>query len=151
LNLEFDFAIVLKFGSWASELPDDVDFIDYWFNLFLSQTKALIDSNPMHKINAFHWTRWQEDFEQFVDGYKPTHGASFSADQREWFACYMQYVVYGLQLTAKQIAEHYGKDVFLDVMRGFSRYHTFGVDLFVETFAGKFGLPSGRTVHALYM
>lgn len=151
MGLEFNFGIVLKLGDWASNLPEDIDFIDYWYNLSLSKTKAQIESDPTHKINAFHWTRWKEDFEEFVDKYEIKPGEAYEPDEREWFALYMQYLVYGLQMSGKQIAEHYGKNVFVAMMNGWYRYHTFGVDLFIETFAEKFGLPENTQIHALNM
>jgi len=151
LSLEFDFGIVIKFGGWASNLPENTDFIDYWYNLCLSKTKAQIESDPTHKINAFHWTRWKEDFEEFVDKYEVKSGESYTPEEREWFAHYMQYLVYGLQLPGKQIAEHYGKNVFTAIINGWSKYHTFGVDLFIETIADRFGVPENAQIHALNM
>lgn len=157
MSLEFDFGAVLKFGSWAGSLPETIDFTDYWYNLFLSETKAMIESSPMNKINAFHWTRWQEDFER---EYIPVAGDSDTSAtedyevisrSREWFACYMQYLVYALQMPSKVIARFYGKEVFISVMSGWRRYHTFGVDHFVAVFADKYGLPAGCHIMELNM
>ena len=143
LNLEYEFVTVLKFYCWAEQLPNDVDFIDYWYNLFLSKTKAQIESSIADNINAFHWTRWQEDFEEYTDGYQPQPGDGYSADMRQWFGQYMQCLVYGLDTPSRQIAEHYGKEVFLATMEDWFRYHTFGVDQFIQNFAERFGLPPG--------
>ena len=140
-DYEFDFGTVWKLGQWASNLPDDIDFIDYWYNLFLSATKKRIDKNIVNKINAFHWTRWQEDFEEFVDKYKPLRGDGFGADARDWYGMYMQYLVYAFKLPGEDIARFYGKDVFAHVMNGWTRYHTYGVDLFVETIVSRYGCP----------
>jgi hypothetical protein len=148
---KFNFGAVLKLGDWAASLSENIDFIDYWYNFALSKTKAQIESDSTHKISTFHWTRWQEDFEKFADKYEVKPGESYALDEREWFAHYMQYLVYGLRLPSKQIAEHYGKDAFIKVMNGWFRYHTFGVDLFIETFAGKFGTPDNVQIHALNM
>ena len=135
----------MKFYIWAERLPDKIDFIDYWYNLFLSKTKAQIESSPADNINAFHWTRWREDFEEFTDGYEPLPGESYSSNMRQWFGQYMQFLVYGLDTPSKIIAEHYGKGVFFDTMEDWFRYHTFGVDQFIQTFTETYGLPPGVT------
>ena len=145
LNLEFHFNTVLKFYAWAERLPDNIDFIDYWYNLYLSKTKARIESSLADNINAFHWTRWQEDFEVFTDGYKPLPGHGYTANMRQWFGQYMQFLVYGLDTPSRLLAEHYGKDVFLDTMEDWFKYHTFGADQFVQNFAEKYGTPGSVT------
>ena len=141
MNYELEFTTVLKLGDWAANLPDDVDFIDYWYHLSLSATKHEIESNFMNKINAFHWTRWKEDFEEYTDGYQPVGGEGFSATEREWFAMYTQYLVYALQASSGSLAKHYGKDTYRDIMDNWFKYHTFGVDQFVENITMKHGLP----------
>ena len=141
LNLEYDFTTVRKLGAWAKSLSDEVDFIDYWYNLFLSETKYKIEESIMNNINSFHWTRWQEDFEEFVDKYKPITGTeNFYANEREWFAVYMQYLIYAFQIPGKNIALFYGKDVFKDIISDWHKYHTFGADQFVENITEKYGL-----------
>lgn len=145
LNLEFHFNTVLKFQSWAERLPDDVDFIDYWYNLFLSKTKERIESSLADNINAFYWTRWREDFEEFTDGYKPLQGEGYSPDMRQWFGQYMQFLVYGLDTPSRKTADHYGIEVFRDTMENWFRFHTFGVDQFIQSFTETYGLPPDVT------
>ena len=151
MKLENNIRVVRKFSSWAGSLSGDIDFIDYWYNLYLSKTKTRIDSNPADNINAHYWTRWQEDFEEFVDGYIPRQGEGFIEADREWFASYMQYLIYAIQMSSKDIANYYGKEVFTQVISSAPAYHTFGVDLFIEHFVDRFGLPSGIEVMPLNM
>jgi hypothetical protein len=151
ITLNLDFGAVLKFGDWAINLSDEIDFIDYWYNLTLSRTKAQIESDPMSSINAFHWTRWQEDFEEFVDKYQPKAGNGFTQSQREWFAAYTHYLVCALGLPSKAVAVHYGAEKFTNLMDGWSRYHTFGVDQFVESFISEYGTPPNSKLRLLYM
>ena len=152
MKYEFDFGTVLKLGDWAANLADDIDFIDYWFNLSISQTKHEIESDIMNNINAFHWTRWKEDFEEFIDGYRPIGGEGFSSVEREWFAMYTQYLVYAFQSSSSYIAKHYGIDTFREIMADWFRFHTFGVDQFVENIVATHGLPIDvDTVHRLGM
>ena len=143
VNLKFDVEsnTVKKLAQWAIALPDTIDFIDYWYNLSLSETKSKIESSIANNINAFHWTRWKEDFEEFVDGYKLQPGEGFSEQEREWFAMYSQYLVYELQLSSREIALYYGKGMFVELMRGWFKYHTFGTNLFMDHFTERFGLP----------
>ena len=151
-NVEFNFTTVLKFGGWAESLPDDIDFLDYWYNLFLSKTKAQIESSILDNINAFHWTRWREEFEEYIDGYKPIPGNGYDSEIRLWFGEYMQYLVYGLDTPSFKIASHYKKDVFQSVFDDWFVYHTFGVDQFIENFTERFGLPPGvNSLVALHM
>ena len=141
MKLEYDFTTVRKLSAWARDLSDNIDFIDYWYNLYLSHTKHQIEESIMNKINAFHWTRWQEDFEEYVDHYKPITGDGYFAQEREWFAMYMQYLVYAFQMPSRGLASYYGKDVFHGIMSKWFKYHTFGVDLFVEHIVTDFGKP----------
>ena len=140
---EYSFTIVSKLSSWAESLPDDIDFIDYWHTLALSKTKADSDSDIMHRINAFYWTIWQENFEEYVDGYTAIPGEGYDADNRSFFGRYMQYLVYAFQLPSRAIAEFYGKDVYRKIMLGMPRYHTMGADAFVENIVEKYGVPPG--------
>ena len=151
MKYEFDFGAVIKLGDWAANLDDDTDFIDYWYSLSLSDTKRGIESNPMNKINAFHWTRWKEDFEEFVDGYSIIPGDGYSSREREWFAMYTQYLVYAFQVSSSFLAGHYGKETYRDIIADWYRYHTFGVDQFAENIASKHGLPPGAEVIRLGM
>ena len=145
MKFEYSDATVFKMSSWAEHLPNDIDFIDYWYNLFLSETKAKIESHPMNNINAFYWNRWRNDFEIYVDEYSPIPGDGFQAEERFFLGWYMQYVVYAMQIPSRQIAEHYGKDVFQKVLNGWFKYHTFGSNLFMVHFVDNFGLPPGVT------
>ena len=146
MRFDYDFTLVRKLGAWARELPDNIDFVDYWFNLSFSKTKFKIEEHPANKINAFHWTRWQEDFEEFVDYYQPIEGGElFYAQEREWFAMYMQYLVCAYQVSSNTIAEFYGKGIYRDILLKWNKYHTFGADQFVENVAEKYGLPSRVT------
>lgn len=145
-RFEYDFITVLKFYTWAERLPDEIDFVDYWYNLFLSETKARIESSIADNINAFHWTRWREDFEIYVDGYKPLDGVGYTPAIRQWFAQYMQFLVYALDAPSKQIAEHYGKSVFQDTVGDWFQYHTFGTNKFVQDFTEKHGMPSTKFI-----
>jgi hypothetical protein len=138
---EYCFTIVSKLSSWAENLPDDIDFIDYWYNLSLSSTKADIDSDMMNKINAFSWTIWQENFEEYVDRYIPIKGEGFDIDNRSFFGRYMQYLVYAFGLPSKTIAEHFGVEGYRNIMLEMPKYHTMGSDSFVECIIDKYGLP----------
>jgi len=141
MKFEFSEITVSKMASWAEHLPEDIDFIDYWYNLFLSKTKARIESDPMDNINAFYWNRWKNDFEIYVDKYDPIPGNGRHAEERFFFGWYMQYVVYALRTPSCRIAEYYGKDVFQKVLDGWFKYHTFGSNLFMVHFSDNFGLP----------
>ena len=143
MKLEYEFGTVLKLAHWAEELDDSIDFIDYWYNLALSKTKWLIESDMANRINAFHWTRWKEDFEQFEEKYDPKYGNGYSGAERSYFAMYSQYLVYSLQLYSKELAEYYGKSGFQKLMDCYNQYHCIGSNLFADKFAEKFGLPAG--------
>ena len=142
MRFEYDFILVRKFAAWARNLPDNIDFIDYWYNLSLSETKHKIEEHPANKINAFHWTRWQEDFEQYVDSYVPIISDElFYYQEREWFAMNMQYLVYAFQVPSREIASYYSKDLHREIFFDWHKYHTFGVDQFVENIVIKYGQP----------
>ena len=142
---------MIKFSNWAANLSDDIDFMDYWYNLFKSNTKARIESSWMDNINAFWWTRWCEDFEVFVDKYQPLGGAGYERSTRDWYARYMQYLIYSLQMTSKEFATVYDKDVFLGIMENWFKYHTISIDQAVARFVEEFGNRTGREVRRLYM
>ena len=143
LRFEYDYGTVIKFYDWAENLSDDLDFVDYWYNLFLSQTKEKIESGISRNINAFHWTRWKNDFEIYVDKYAPQKGDGFFPDLRNWYAHYMQCLVYALQIPSREIAEFYGKSVFDYATKMFYKYHCYGIDYFIRSFTEKYGLPAG--------
>ena len=145
MKYEYNFVIVSKLSSWAESLPENIDFIDYWYSLSLSKTKADSDSDAMHRINAFSWTIWQENFEEYVDGYVPIEGEAYDSANRSFFGRYMQYLVYAFQLPSRAIAEFYGKEVYRKIMLGMTKYHTMGSDSFVENIVEKFGVPPGVT------
>ena len=138
-----EFTTIIKLGDWAASLSDSVDFIDYWYNLAQSKVKWEIESYFMNTINAFHWGVWQDRFEGLVDCYVPKSGEGFSSFEREWFAHYTQYLVCALQLSSNDIAKYYGRQFYSDLMHGWSRYHTLGVDQFVHVIASQYGLPTG--------
>ena len=142
MKFDFEFITVIKLGDWAIELPDDIDFIDYWYNLALSKTKWEIESNFMNSINAFHWTLWQDRFEELTDGYNRKSGEGFCCSEREWFAHYTQYLVYAFQMSSKELAEYYGLQFYVDLMRGWGKYHILGVDQFVHVVGEDYGLPT---------
>ena len=141
LRFEYDLIITLKLGQWAEELPDNIDFTDYWFNLFLSETKIYLDEPDTGTLASFWINRWKNDFEKYVDGYVPIPGDGINPDIRNWVAQYMQYLVYSLQIPSKRIAEFYGKKIFDAVAKMYPKYHCYGVDYFVNSFASEFGLP----------
>jgi hypothetical protein len=141
MKFEYNWATVYKFQDWAQKLPDDVDFTDYWYNLFLSETKEKIEESMLNNINAFWWNRWKNDFEIYVDGYMPKPGDSINPDVRNWAAQYLQYLLYALQVPSKRIAEFYGKKTFGAIAKMYPKYHCYGADYFVNSFAGEFGLP----------
>ena len=138
---EYSFTIISKLSSWAESLPDNVDFIDYWYHLALSQTKADIDSDIMHRINSFSWTIWQENFEHYVDGYVPKAGEGYDPDSRSFFARYMHYLVIAFGVPSRTLAELYGKEVFREIMLGMPSYHTMSSDSFVENIVERYGVP----------
>ena len=143
MKFEYCFTIVSKLSGWAENLPDDIDFIDYWYNVSLSKTKAYIDSDIMHRMNAFSFTIWQENFEVFIDGYVPVTGEGYDIDSRSFFARYIQYLVYAFQMPSKTIAEFYGKEIYKNIVLGMPKYHTMGSDSFVENIVAKYGIPPG--------
>ncbi|MDR2569093.1 MAG: hypothetical protein LBD23_02185 [Oscillospiraceae bacterium] len=145
MKFEYNFTIVSKLSRWAENLPDNIDFIDYWYNLALSKTKADSDSNVMHKINSFNYTIWQENYEEFIDGYTPIIGEGYDLDSRAFFGRYIQYLMYAFQLSGKEIAEYYGKEIYRKIMLGMPKYHTMGSDAFVEDIVKKYGIPPGVT------
>ena len=152
MKYEYELATVLKLGDWAANLPDDIDFIDYWYNLAMSGTKAEIESDFMNSINAFHWTVWQDRFEELTDSYRKVNGEGFAASEREWFANYTQYLVYAFQVPSSYIAKHYGRQFYIDIMNGWTKYHTLGVDQFVDNIVAKYGmLPNVTEVVPLHM
>ena len=97
----------------------------------------------MHRVNAFDCTIWQENFEEFVDGYVPIAGEGYDPDTRSFFARYMQYLIYAFQIPSRPIAEFYGKHGYERIILGIPRYHCFGSDAFVQEIAEKYGVPPG--------
>jgi len=140
LRFEYDYNIVVKLDRWASRLPDDVDFIDYWYNFFLSDAKRGIDDKEVDNSASFWITRWRTDFEA---EYSPKLGEGFSATERGWFSMYAQYLVYELQTPSDVIAKHYGKPMFEWLMDCYDAYHTIGTNLFLQYFMEKWGMPPG--------
>ncbi|MCL1883465.1 MAG: hypothetical protein FWF81_06925 [Defluviitaleaceae bacterium] len=145
MKYEYEYITVSKLSEWAENLPNDIDFLDYWFNLSLSNVKFLIESDIVNKINAFEWTRWQNDFER---EYQPQPGEGYDRELRFWFADFSQMLVYSLQISSKEIARYYGKDKFAMLAEKWYQYHIFGTDHAINRFAETFGLPP--TVKALH-
>ena len=141
LRYEYDIIITMKLQQWAKRLSDDIDFVDYWYSLFLSKTKKYLDEPDKGTLASFWINRWQEDFEEYVDKYKPKQGEGFSAEERGWLAQYTQYLVYELQTPSKDIAIIYGKPMFEWMLKGYIKFHCFGTNLFMEHFVEKWGLP----------
>ena len=140
MRYEYAYVTVSKLSEWAENLADDIDFLDYWYVLSCSELKQSIDDCITNKINAFEWTRWRNDFEKT---YSPTPGNGYDIETRYWFAYFTQMLVYVLQTSSKNIAEHYGRHGFERIMEKWYQYHTFGVDQTVSRFAETFGLPDG--------
>jgi len=90
-RFEYDIYIVRKLAAWAEyRLSDDIDFIDYWYSLFLSETKIEIDEPELGNRASFGVFRWKNDFEIYYDKYKPKAGEGFYGEERCYFATYMQ-------------------------------------------------------------
>lgn len=140
LYFEYDFIVVSKLACWASRLPDNYDFLDYWYNLFLSPIKYGIDDEDYDNTTSFWLTRWRIDFEKT---YTPITGESFCEEEREWFAMYSQYLVYELQTPSRVIAEYYGKDMFAWLMDRYPKYHCIGTNLYMQYFVEEWGCPPG--------
>ena len=145
LRFNYDYIIVSKLGQWAEELPDTIDFLDYWYNLFLSETKIYIDEPDSGTLASFWINRWKRDFEEYTDKYTPKQGEGFSGEERSWFAQYAQYLVYELQTPSKDICSLYGKAMFEWLMKHYNKFHCFGTNLFMDYFIDEWGLPPGVT------
>lgn len=143
LQFEYDIFITRKLAAWAeNHWEPGQDFLDYWYHLFLSHTKVLIDEPDKGNLASFGVPRWKNDFEIYVDKFSPKIGESFTGEVRCWFATYSQYLVYALQMPSKAIAVHYGKEMFIWLMEHYGQFHTFGSNLFIQHFIQKWGLPS---------
>ena len=137
-NYEYEYVTVSKLSDWAESLPDDIDFLDYWYHLSTSDIKHSIEVSILNKINAFEWTRWQEDFEEV---YSPKPGEGYDKELRFWFADFSQMLVYAFQVSSKDIAIYYGKDGFSKTLDKWYQYHTFGTDHAISRFIETFGIP----------
>lgn len=133
-----------KMRRFAESLPDDVDFADYWYNFAVSKTKEEIDGSIINNINAFHWTRWKEDFEVYVDGYTPIKGNGLHDHWRGWFAAYTQPFIDVFDLPAREIFTFYGKEKFTKMLDMYPRAHCYGVDCFIDDVIDEFGAPAIR-------
>lgn len=143
-NYEYEYITVSKLSDWAESLSGDIDFLDYWYHLSISDIKHSIEVSILNKINAFEWTRWQEDFEEV---YRPIPGEGYDKELRFWFADFSQMLVYALQISSKDIAICYGKDGFAKILDKWYQYHTFGTDHAVSRFVEDFGMPQIGTVN----
>jgi len=142
MRFEYDYIITAKLAEWARRLPDDCHFVDYWYNLFLSDVKRGIDDKEVDNSASFWLTRWREDFEL---EYSPRRGQTTYDYQRAWFAMYTQYLVYELQTPSRVLATHYGVACFAWLMERYDTFHTIGTNLFTEYFVEEWGWPPGIT------
>ena len=140
MRYEYAYVTVSKLSEWAENLADDMDFLDYWHCLSCSELKNSIDDCITNKINAFEWTRWRNDFEK---KYAPIPGCGHCKETRYWFAYFTQMLVYSFQTSSKDIALHYGKRGYAQIMDKWYQYHTFGIDHAISRFVETFGLPDG--------
>jgi hypothetical protein len=138
MRFEYDYIVTAKLAEWARRIPDDCDFLDYWFNFFKSDVKCGIDDKEVDNSTSFWLTRWREDFEEI---YTPIYGNGFFDYERAWFAMYAQYLVYEFQTPSKVLAEHYGFDMFMWLMERYAEFHTIGTNLFIDYFIEEWGLP----------
>ena len=134
---------VHKMGYMAEHLTETLgenfDFIDYWYNFFLSDLKDEIDRHIMRGINALWCNIWQEDFEA---GYAVKAGDPLTAARRYWFASYMEGLVFAFRCSPNIIARFYGLDVFAEIAKGYPMYHCMGYDAFVQEIAELYGKPA---------
>jgi len=138
MRFEYDYMVTAKLAEWAKRIPDDCDFLDYWFNLFLSDVKCGIDDKGVDNSTSFWLTRWREDFEE---SYTPINGEGFYDYERAWFAMYAQYLVCEFQTPSKMLAEHYGFGMFKWLMERYTEFHTIGTNLFIDYFVEEWGMP----------
>ena len=131
--------VARKISMWAENLPADIDYVDYLYNLFLSQTKENIDNNYDCKL-SFGWNVWEEDFEGFVDDYKHVSGNT-PIGIRRYLVYYTDYIFRGSHLSSREIAEHYGKEVFQWIADNYDLFHTVGGNEFLEHLVYEFGFP----------
>jgi len=142
MRFEYDYMVTVKLAEWARRIPDDCDFLDYWFNFIMSDVKCGIDDKNVDNSTSFWLTRWREDFEE---NYTPINGEGFFDYERAWFAMYAQYLVCEFQTPSKVIAEHYGLDMFKWLMDNYEKFHTIGTNLFVDYFVEEWGFPPNVT------
>ena len=138
MKYEFDIIVHNKLAHYAESLSEEIDFIDYWINFCKSSVFREIESNWFARINAFHWTRWREDFELI---YEPIKGNGYSEKERWWYASFMHYLQYAMQSPSASIVDYYGKEVLFSLMDEWYQYHTFGVDCAIEKFIEKHNKP----------
>ncbi|MCL1863975.1 MAG: hypothetical protein FWF78_10460 [Defluviitaleaceae bacterium] len=142
MHFEYDYFVTAKLSEWARRLPDDCDFLDYWFNFFMSDIKRGIDDKGLDNSTSFWLTRWRYDFEK---EYSPIHGEGYFDYERAWFAMYTQYLVYELQTPSRLLANHYEIKVFKWLLERYQQYHTIGVNLFIDYFTEEWGFPPNVT------
>jgi len=138
MRFEYDYMVIAKLAEWARRIPDDRDFLDYWYNLFLSDVKCGIDDKEVDNSTSFWLTRWREDFEE---SYTPIKGEGFFDYERAWFATYAQYLVCEFQTPSKTLAGHYGLVMFKWLMGRYAEFHTIGTNLFIDYFMDEWGMP----------
>ena len=138
MKYEFDIIVHGKIANYAENLSNEDDFIDYWYNFMKSPVLREIESNMFARINAFHWTRWKEDFERT---YTPVKGNGYSGKEKWWYSAFLHYFQYAIQSSSACIAGFYGKGVLQSLMDEWYQYHTFGVDCAIEKFIEKYNKP----------
>ena len=143
---------VHKMGQMAENLSVSVggnfDFVDYWFNFFLSNVKDEIDKHFLLGINALWYSIWQEKFEEC---YFIKDGDPLTGPERYWFASYMEGLVFSFRCSPKIIAQYYGLDGFRRIAEGYQMFHCMGYDAFVQEIITEYGKPDAvERVEALH-
>ena len=131
-----------KMGQMAEELADihgdNFDFVDYWYNWFLSPIKDEIDKDLMLGINALWISTWRKRFERT---YTVIIGDALHAEERYWFGSYMEGLVFAFRCSPKVIGEYYGISTFRELAFGYPMYHCMGYDAFVKRVVKYYGKP----------
>ena len=139
-NYKSNQTLLIKYSMWLNGLPKNTDILDYWYNLFLSETKACIDED-IDNMQAFWYNRWIEDFLEYRDSYKPIVTEEPNKVDGTYLAYYTDYLVSALNIPSREIVSHYGKESFQWIADEYYKLHTFGENLFIELFIEEFGLP----------
>ena len=133
---------IRKLQRWAEELDNSIDFADYWHNFMLSETKARIDDFD-DNINAFWVNRWIEDFEEFQDKYQPQPGEGYKSYEREDVVRIVQDLQFVMQVSSKDLAEHYGSDLIKYIIERLPDYESYRDDDVIKNIVENLGIPYG--------